>query len=41
VLEELDGLAEVGAPVHPGHEALDDVPRAEVQAGDPLDGFRI
>ena len=41
VLAELDRLAEVRAAVHAGEEALDDVPRAEIEPGDPLDRLRM
>ena len=40
VLEELDGLAEVRAAVHPGQETLDQVLGAEIEPGDPLDRLR-
>ena len=41
VLAELDRLAEVRAAVHARQEALDDVPGAQVQPGDPLDRLRM
>src|SRR4029078_392671 len=41
VLEELDGLAEVGAAVHAAEEAFDDVPSANLQPANPLDYLRM
>ena len=41
MLAELDRLPEIRAVVHAGEEALDDVPRTQLEPCDPLDRFRM
>ena len=41
MLQEFDGLAEVGAAVHARQKTFDDVPSPQLQPRDPLDRFRM